>query len=139
MYWKIFKPKTFGSKAILLFEGNILLVKNINVGQWSLPGGKIEKNESPRECILRELNEELEITKCDVSYKLGEYISEKEGKKDTVYVFIIKLTSYDFKKGWEMEDAKWFSFDSLPTEISSATLRRVLEYKNNKKTFKDNW
>lgn len=29
--------------------------------KWELPGGKIEQNESPKECLVREIKEELNI------------------------------------------------------------------------------
>jgi len=92
-YWRIFKPKTYGSRAIILNKENILLVKNINNNYWSLPGGKMDKGETPEECLFRELIEELTLSVSKIEYKLGEYFSNKEGKQDTVYIFVIKLSS----------------------------------------------
>ncbi len=31
-------------------------------GGWEFPGGKVEKNESPQDCIVREIREELNIS-----------------------------------------------------------------------------
>lgn len=39
---------------VLLMERN----KEPNLGQWVAPGGKIEKDEAPYECAIRELREE---------------------------------------------------------------------------------
>lgn len=139
LYWKMFRPKTYGSRAIVLHENNILLVKNINVDYWSLPGGKIDSGESPEQCILRELKEELNLNEIKADYKLGEYTSNKEGKKDTVYIFVINIFSPIFQRQWELEDAKWFDLGELPKDISPAGLRRIKEYQASKKSILSNW
>lgn len=70
------------------------------------------------------------LTGLIIKYKLGVYKSSKEGKKDTIYIFIITPTpSKEFTKQWEIEDAKWFNLNNLPEDIGMATLRRITEYK----------
>ncbi len=138
-YWRICKPKTYGSRAIVLHGENILLVKNINVSHWSLPGGKIDKGETIEECLFRELKEELDLSVNKIEYKLGEYVSKKEGKRDTVYIFIVKIISPNFIKQWELADANWFPISNLPENLSPATSRRIMEFKNGDKEIVSNW
>ena len=50
--------------AVIFKEGKILAAQrkldSSLGGLWEFPGGKIEKNESPREALMREIQEELE-------------------------------------------------------------------------------
>lgn len=138
-YWRLFKPKTSGARAIILHEENVLLVKNINFKYWLLPGGMIDGKQTPEECLFRELKEGLDLSLNNFEYKLGEYFSEQEGKKDTIHVFIIKLDSPFFKKQWELEDAKWFPLNLLPENIGPATKRRIEEYKTEKRDLVLEW
>jgi ADP-ribose pyrophosphatase YjhB (NUDIX family) len=39
-------------------RGRILLTKNADVSSWTLPGGSIEPNESPKDAAVREMREE---------------------------------------------------------------------------------
>ena len=49
--------------AIIFNKGKILVTRRAPgeklAGYWEFPGGKLEGNETPRECIVRELREEL--------------------------------------------------------------------------------
>lgn len=50
------------SAAAALFvddEGRVLIVEPTYEARWVIPGGRIERGESPREACLRELREEL--------------------------------------------------------------------------------
>lgn len=55
--------KISGTGAYLFDEnGNILIVKPTYKEGWSVPGGVIEENESPLDCVKREILEELGIS-----------------------------------------------------------------------------
>lgn len=52
-------------KGVVFVNNKIVLLKNER-DEWELPGGKIEINETPEECLIREINEELNLN-CSVS------------------------------------------------------------------------
>jgi 8-oxo-dGTP pyrophosphatase MutT (NUDIX family) len=45
-------------KGVVLRDGCVLLVSNPR-GEWELPGGKLESDETPETCVAREIAEEL--------------------------------------------------------------------------------
>ena len=54
-------PRKLTTLVYALRDGQVLMMqrrKEPNLGQWTAPGGKIELDESPAECAVRELREE---------------------------------------------------------------------------------
>lgn len=58
------------SHALLVVKigGDYLFGWNHFRKSWEIFGGCIEKNESPRKCIIREANEELGLENCDLTF-----------------------------------------------------------------------
>ncbi len=119
LYWHIFKPKTFGVKVIIEHNGQLLLIKNSYGGDfWTLPGGGIDKGETPAEAAIREVREEAGI-KLDLAAlkEMGSYVTNHEGKIDTVYVFYATGDSKIIIDGTEVIAAAWFAKASLPDNL----------------------
>ena len=101
--------------AILINDGFIFIAKrraNDRLGgKWEFPGGTIEDNETPEECLKREIMEEFDI---DVS--VGDFFSENVHPYDHVR---IKLSAYQIY--WDNgsitlndhAEFKWVSPDNL--------------------------
>ena len=59
MYLAVVRPITVGVRAVLVREGQILLVRHTYQDHWYLPGGGVEKGETLIEALGRELQEEV--------------------------------------------------------------------------------
>jgi 8-oxo-dGTP pyrophosphatase MutT (NUDIX family) len=45
-------------KGVVLHDGAVVLLRNER-NEWELPGGRLERGESPEACVAREVEEEL--------------------------------------------------------------------------------
>ena len=85
--------------AIIEKEGKILIARRASdqtlAGKWEFPGGKVEVNESPEECLERELEEEFGI-----QVEVGEFITSNKHHYDHIdlelLAFHVKYISGEF-------------------------------------------
>jgi ADP-ribose pyrophosphatase YjhB (NUDIX family) len=128
VYWRITKPVTFGVRAVVArADGRILLVKHTYDKYWYLPGGAIKRGEPAEAALARELREELGIESAVIERKLGTYFSQREGKRDTIEVFVATASEMGKRQRLEIAAAGWFDPAALPEGVSPATQRRIGE------------
>lgn len=86
-------------------------LKKSQGGLWEFPGGKIEVNESREHALIRELQEELDIT-VEVNKYVGEKTFEYPDKLINLIAFECKIISGEVKLE-EHEDSKWVRIEEL--------------------------
>jgi 8-oxo-dGTP pyrophosphatase MutT (NUDIX family) len=47
-------------KGVLVWDDSVVLLHN-DRGEWELPGGRLDENETPEQCVVREIAEELGV------------------------------------------------------------------------------
>lgn len=80
-YYENLPKRRMGVGALIMNEENeILIVKPSYKDNWLIPGGVIEKDESPREACLREAKEEVGIDLKMVNFLCVDYKVDISGK-----------------------------------------------------------
>jgi len=106
---------------------------------WTFAGGKVEENESPNNALIRELDEELQLTKIKKIIPLHRYQSRSN---DFVYDTFVVLVSKEFvpELNWENAGYAWTSIDSLPSPLHPKA-RQMISSSRLIKKFKNfyNW
>jgi len=134
LYLNFFNIETFGARTFVTKENKIFLVKHRYGNYFVMPGGKIDKGESPENAAIRELKEETGIIANKTDFLLGTYKNNSGGKNDTVYCFVVTdfVENPYFKRSFlnflEIKESNWFDINDLPPDISPATKRRIDEF-----------
>jgi 8-oxo-dGTP diphosphatase len=77
---------------------------------WELPGGKSQENESIKECLKREIKEELNI---DVEYKNTIYIKKNYLNKYDLYYCLCSSNFTNLQINDELQDYKFITYKEL--------------------------
>jgi 8-oxo-dGTP pyrophosphatase MutT (NUDIX family) len=71
-------------KGVLFKSGSVVLLEN-DRGEWELPGGRLERGETPEACLAREVTEELGIA-VDIGPLLDCWLFEVLPKREVLIV-----------------------------------------------------
>lgn len=117
-------------------RGNDILLLNRErsswMGMWNGVGGKLEKDETPRSCIIREIKEETGITVTDVEYKGNvTWKSADDSYEGGMYAYIANLAeSYEYDTPLKMDEGilDWKKIDWIlhPENTGVANLKYFL-------------
>lgn len=112
-----------GVAAIITHNGRILLIRRKNVhgsGCWSTPGGHLDFGETPEQCAIREVQEEVgvEISNVRLVAFTNDFF-ETEGKHYLSLWMEGTLVSGEPKiaADYEVAEFGWFEWDSLPSPL----------------------
>lgn len=122
------------SRALILNEGGLLVVKHKAADNYyALPGGRLEKGESLKECIIREIQEELGVTiqnpKLAYIYKW----EDSKNRDNIEFLFLIEngkdfvdLTNNNRSHAFEITELLWMEkgddINLLPAQLKDEFL-----------------
>ncbi|MBI3587908.1 NUDIX hydrolase [Candidatus Micrarchaeota archaeon] len=118
--------------AIVVEAGRVLLARRKFppfAGFYCLPGGRVDRNETTRQCVLRELFEETGL-KGKVVRMLGVYDEPGRDERQTIAVaFIVELEKGQspLNETKETEGIAFFPLDALPEKIAFDHRRMIAD------------
>ncbi len=126
------KPVIKVAAALILRKGEVLLAKrhrdDAQGGLWEFPGGALEPGESLRECLARELEEELGIQVevgdevAAIPYDYGEFVVH-------LYLFRARIARGELVPLGceEVRWVPWEEVEKLPLAPADKELLKLLE------------
>ena len=121
----------FSVAAIVYHENEYLLLK-YGLGHWEFVKGHIEENESDKQTLLRELEEETGITNANIVEGFKEsynYYFSFKGQKIHKFVncYLIKSKSKEVTLSYEHEDYTWLQLDKALKRVTYDNAKRLLK------------
>ena len=114
--WSTWKPVETATLLFVLRDGHVLLIhkkRGLGAGKINGPGGRLEPGESPKECAIREVQEELCVTPSGVE-PCGElFFQFMDGH--SIHGFVFTATDCDGEPTETDEAAPlWVLRDEIP-------------------------
>ncbi|TFF98184.1 MAG: NUDIX domain-containing protein [Promethearchaeota archaeon] len=123
------------SAAAVVYHNRKFLLLKYEMGHWGFVKGNIEKGESKKETILRELKEETSIEDAKIIEGFQEkfdYYYKWEGKliHKQVDCYLIKSGTENVELSYEHSDYAWLSYENAMKRLSHDNTKKILEKVN---------
>jgi len=119
-----------GAFAIILDDQDrVLLCHRCDHDLWNLPGGGLEFEEAPWECVVREAKEEVGL---DVEVERLAGIYSKRKKNDIAFSFVCKVIGGKITLTDEADKIEYFSIGEIPKNTVPKQVERIKDFFDNK-------
>jgi ADP-ribose pyrophosphatase YjhB (NUDIX family) len=112
-------------------DGRVLLVREISDGEWTLPGGWADVNQTPAECVAREIAEESGFEARPLKLAaVHDYQRSNQGRHiDSIYklFFICEITGGAARASDETSEVAFFPREALPPLSTGRTTAAQIE------------
>jgi ADP-ribose pyrophosphatase YjhB (NUDIX family) len=119
-------------------DGRVLMVREISDGKWTLPGGWADVNQTPGECVVREIAEESGFQARAVKLAaVHDYQRSNRPSRwlDSIYklFFICEITGGSARASDETSEVAFFSRHELPPlsqgRATAAQIDRMFQHR----------
>jgi 8-oxo-dGTP pyrophosphatase MutT (NUDIX family) len=99
-------------------EREVAVIHRPEYDDWTLPKGKIEPDETPEDCALREVREETGY-RCELVRPLGctAYV-DRRGRDKLACYWVMEVRGGRFKPGVEVDRLLWLSVDEAVKRLT---------------------
>lgn len=134
----IWAPTVLGvAGAVFDGSGRVLLVRHRYNPGWRLPGGGVDRGETPQAAILRELREEVGLEGGRSEF-VGLYTRKAGWATSVVALYRIMGGTVNFRPNLEISAIQFADPQAPPRDTTPATLRRLAELRGDS-PFSPHW
>jgi 8-oxo-dGTP pyrophosphatase MutT (NUDIX family) len=117
-------------------QGEILMIRRTDNGNWAVPGGGMDLGESITDTAIRETEEETGIT-CEVTGLVGIYTnprhvilytSDREVRQEFSIVFTARPVGGELRPSSESSEPQWVSPAAVPSLQMHPSMRQRIQH-----------
>lgn len=99
------------AKALILDDDKKFLLTKENNGKWELPGGGLDFYETPQNCLVREIKEEMGLYVTFVSNNPSYFLTSQkdDGCWIANIIYIVNVKDFNFTASDECIEIKFFN------------------------------
>lgn len=114
---------TIGAFGVIFNDDReVLLCHRRDYDMWVLPGGGMNRDETPWECVIREIREETGL-QAEVVRLTGVYA--KPPQENLVFTFLCRVAGGKLGLTDEADQVEFFTLDMLPKNVSPKMIERI--------------
>jgi 8-oxo-dGTP pyrophosphatase MutT (NUDIX family) len=118
-------PVAYAACALIVREGKVLLVRHSYVSGWLLPGGGVARGEPAQAAILREMREEIGMTRASTPTLFGLYSRKAGWATNVIALYRFDDMEFMFRPNLEVREIL-FADPREPPEGTPLSVRRRL-------------